>query len=66
MVKKAKEKRNDPRINMTFYDDHLKFCRFVAYKNHQSITQYVNNLIAQDMAKYDRDEWDCSEQEETT
>lgn len=66
MVKKAKEKRNEPRINMTFYDDHLKFCRFVSYKNHQSITQYVNFLIAQDMAKYKRENWDYPEQEEST
>ena len=43
--------RKDPRINLAFYDDHLDFCRAQARQNHQSITQFVNSLIAQEKAK---------------
>lgn len=53
-------KRNDPRINMTFYDDHLEFCREMAWKKHQSVTAYVNELIAKEMEKYNKTEWKSS------
>jgi len=50
-------KRNFPRINIAFYDDHLDFLRYVSLKNHLSITQFVNKLVAQEMARYDRADW---------
>lgn len=48
--------RNDPRMNIAFYDDHMQFCRDMAWKNHQSVTQYVNSLIAQEMEKHNKTE----------
>lgn len=55
-TKNSRQRRNDPRMNIAFYDNHLQFCRDMAWKNHQSVTQYVNGLIAQEMANYDRAE----------
>ena len=60
-AKSTRPKRSFPRINLAFYDDHLKFLQYASWKNHQSITQYVNGLIAKDMANYDRTEWDHEE-----
>lgn len=60
---KSGRERNDPRINISFYDDHLKFCREIAWRNRQSITAYVNSLIAKEMENYDRAEWDKTEGE---
>lgn len=56
MPRKA-TKRNEPRINMTFYDDNLEFLRHIAWVNHMSITQYVNQLVGKDKAKYDSSLW---------
>lgn len=36
-----------PRINMAFYGDNLEFVREEAWRNKQSITEYVNSLIEQ-------------------
>lgn len=57
-------KRNDPRINFAFYGEHLAFCREMAWKKHQSITAYVNELIAKEMEKHDRTEWGVGERNE--
>lgn len=46
-----KTERNPPRINLAFYDDHLDFCREQAQKQHLSVTQYVNSLIAREQAQ---------------
>ena len=47
-------KRNDPHINMAFYGEHLEFCREMAWKKHQSVTAFVNDLIAAEMAKHNK------------
>lgn len=57
--------RNDPRMNMAFYGDNLAFCREMAWRNRQSITQYVNQLIAQEKEKHDPTEWNRQEGEES-
>jgi len=62
--KGRKKKAPDPRINMAFYDKNLKFCQYASWKNRQSITQYVNALIAKEMANYDQAEWDVPDEEE--
>lgn len=36
-----------PRINMAFYGDNLEFVREAAWRNKQSITEYMNSLIEQ-------------------
>lgn len=36
-----------PRINMAFYGDNLEFVREAAWRNKQSITEYMNGLIEQ-------------------
>ena len=36
-----------PRINMAFYGDNLEFVREDAWRNKQSITEYMNSLIEQ-------------------
>ena len=56
-------KKEYPRINLAFYDDHLKFLRYAAWRNHQSITQYVNGLVEKDMRNYARNEWDLPDPE---
>lgn len=61
--KTRKKKAPDPRINMAFYDDNLKFAQYASWKNRQSITQFVNSLIAKEMANYDRSEWENFDQE---
>lgn len=60
MARKTNIKRNDPRINLAFYGEHLEFCREMAWKKHQSITAFVNELIAKEMEKHDRSEWQPS------
>lgn len=60
---RGKQKFNDPRMNMAFYGDHMKFCQYAAYQHHQSVTAFVNSLIAKEMANYDRAEWDLQEGE---
>lgn len=60
-AKSDQPKRTWPRINLAFYDDHLKFVQYASWKNHQSITQYINSLIAKDMNNYARAEWDQPE-----
>lgn len=52
-----RKKRDDPRMNMTFYGDNLDFCREMADQNDLSITQYVNQLISQEKRKHDPAEW---------
>lgn len=53
MIKNEKKHHRSryPRINLAFYDDHLDFCREQALKQHLSITQYVNSLIAREQAQ---------------
>lgn len=58
---RPKRSRNDPRSNIAFYGDHLKFCQAMAWQKHQSVTAFVNSLIAQEMAKYNREDWDLPE-----
>lgn len=58
---RPKRSRNDPRSNIAFYGDHLQFCQAMAWKKHQSVTAFINSVIAQKMAKYDRKEWDSPE-----
>lgn len=36
------------------------FCREMAWKKHQSVTAYVNGLIAKEMEKHDISEWQSS------
>lgn len=60
---RPKRCRNDPRSNIAFYGDHLKFCQAMAWQKHQSVTAFVNSLIAQEMAKHDREEWDNTAQQ---
>lgn len=55
--KKDPTKKPDPRINMAFYDDNLEFLQYAAWKNHMSITQYVNLLVSKDKDNYARNEW---------
>lgn len=59
---RPRQKRNDPRTNLTFYGEHLQFCQAMAWQKHQSVTAFVNGLIAQEMAKHDREEWDNTAQ----
>lgn len=56
--KGRKKKAPDPRINMAFYDDNLTFCQFASWKKRQSITQFVNALIEQEKAKYNKEDWE--------
>jgi len=56
-------KKPDPRINIAFYDDNLVFLRHAAWKNHMSITQYVNQLVTKDKANYAPEEWQEQEGE---
>ena len=58
---RPKRSRNDPRSNIAFYGDHLKFCQAMAWQKHQSVTAFVNSLIAKEMTNYDRAEWDHPE-----
>lgn len=53
-------KSQDPKMNLTFYDKHLAFCKAMAGKKHLSVTQYVNGLISEEMQKHERSEW-CDE-----
>ena len=57
MPKVQRPKRNDPRMNMAFYGDNLDFCREMAWQKRMSITQYVNQLIAQEKRKYKPADW---------
>lgn len=60
MSNKTSNTSKEPRINIAFYDDHLEFCRAMALKSHQSVTRYVNCLIAQEKAKHNKSEWEGS------
>ena len=53
-----KKKAPDPRINMAFYEDNLKFLQYAAWKNRQSITQYVNGLVTRDKENYNPEDWE--------
>ena len=44
---KTQRAQKHPRINMAFYGDNLEFVREEAWRNKQSITEYVNSLIEQ-------------------
>lgn len=44
----TQRKQKYPRINMAFYDDNLEYVREAAYKSRMSVTEYVNQLIAED------------------
>lgn len=44
---KTQRAQKHPRINMAFYGDNLEFVREEAWRNKQSITEYVNGLIEQ-------------------
>lgn len=52
-------------MNMAFYDDNLAFLRQIAWKNHMSVTQYVNQLISKDKSNYDPSEWKDNSTEES-
>lgn len=56
--KKAPAKKPDPRINLSFYGDNLKFVQYAAWRNRKSITAYINQLIEREKPNYDRAEWD--------
>lgn len=58
MGRPRKNKKPDPRINLAFYDDNLKFIQYASWKNRVSITAYVNWLIEKDKKNYDRKEWE--------
>lgn len=62
---KSEVKRQDPKMNLAFYDEHLAFCRAMARKKHLSVTQYVNGLIAEEMRKHEQIEW-CVEDAEAS
>ena len=55
--KKNPKKTPDPRINLAFYGDNLKFLQYAAWKNRLSITAYVNRLIEKDKDNYARNDW---------
>lgn len=46
-TQKTQRAQKHPRINMAFYGDNLEFVREEAWRNKQSITEYVNSLIEQ-------------------
>lgn len=46
-VQGTQRAQKHPRINMAFYGDNLEFVREEAWRNKQSITEYVNSLIEQ-------------------
>ena len=57
MEQPKNEKGKHPRINLAFYGENLEFCREMAWRNHQSVTAYVNDLIAAEMSKHEKSEW---------
>ena len=59
MARKKTEpaKAPDPRINLAFYGDNLKFVQYAAWKNRKSITAYINQLLEKDKDNYARNEW---------
>lgn len=59
------KKTKYPRINLAFYGDNLEFCREMAWKNHQSVTAYVNDLITAEMSKHEKAEWKSAAADET-
>lgn len=44
-------KQKHPRINMAFYGDHLDYLKDAAWAARISVTEYVNNLVAEDRKK---------------
>lgn len=53
----GKPARNDPRMNLAFYDDNLEFCQEMAWRNRLNTTQYINQLISAEKAKHDPADW---------
>lgn len=55
--KVVQKKKPDPRINLSFYGDNLKFVQYAAWRNRMSITAYMNQLLEKEKPKYDPAEW---------
>lgn len=47
----AERKQKHPRINMAFYGDNLDYLKDVSWAARMSVTEYVNNLVAEDRKK---------------
>lgn len=66
MENTLQRKQPNPRINMALYGENLEFLRHAAWKNHMSITAYVNHLVDKDKDNYARNEWKHPEIQEAT
>lgn len=47
----TERKQKHPRINMAFYGDNLDYLKDAAWAARISVTEYVNNLVAEDRKK---------------
>lgn len=63
-IRIRKPARNDPRMNLAFYDDNLEFCQEMAWRNRMNTTQYINQLISAEKAKHDPADWKQQKEED--